>query len=101
MAARKVAAEDLTTLRWIDIPPFEMERVGWTDTNTETGWWRIVAEISCCYCGAYQAADSDPTNDKQVATTLTLRLFNNVGWRVDELDRVVCADCVQRHGIDR
>ena len=101
MALRKIMAEDLTTLRWIDIPPFELGRVGWTDANTEKGWWRIVAEISCGSCGAYQAADSDPTNDKQVATTLTLGLFNNVGWRIDERNRVVCGDCAHRHGIDR
>ena len=101
MALRKITAEDLTTLRWIDIPPFELERIAWTDTNTETGWWRIVAEISCSSCGAYQAADSDPTNDKQVATTLTLALFNDVGWRVDESNGTVCGDCAHRYGIDR
>ena len=96
MTLRKIAAEDLTTLRWIDIPPSELERVGWKDTTTQTGWWRIVADITCSSCGAYQAADSDPTNDKQVATTLTLELFNNVGWRVDERNRAVCGECALR-----
>ena len=96
MTLRKITAGDLTTLRWIDIPPSELERVGWKDTTTQTGWWRIVADISCSSCGAYQAADSDPTNDKQVATTLTLELFNNVGWRVDERNRSVCGECAHR-----
>ena len=96
MTLRKIAAEDLTTLRWIDIPPSELERVGWKDTPTQTGWWRIVADITCSSCGAYQAADSDPTNDKQVATTLALALFNNVGWRVDEANRAVCGECAEK-----
>ena len=96
MAERNITARDLTTLRWIDVVLSELERVGWTDTPRKTAWWRIVAEMSCCRCGAYQAADSDPTNDKQVATTLAVGLFNKVGWRVDELKRVVCRDCVQR-----
>ena len=101
MALRKITAKNLTTLRWIDIPPFELERVAWTDTNKETGWWRIVADISCSSCGAYQAADSDPTNDKQVATTLVLALFNGAGWRVDDRSRAVCGDCAHSNEADR
>ena len=101
MALRKITAKDLTTLRWIDIPVSELERVAWADRGTETGWWRIVAEISCSACGAFQAVDSDPTNDKQVATALAVGLFNDVGWRVDERHRAVCKDCVHRDGIDR
>ena len=101
MALRIITAEDLTTLSWIDIPPFELERVGWADTKTETGWWRIVAEVSCSSCGAYQAADSDPTNDKGVATTLALALFNDAGWRADERNRAVCGDCAGTYGINR
>ncbi len=93
MALRRITAEDLTTLSWIDIPPLELERLGCTDSHMEAGWWRIVAEISCSSCGAYQAADSDPINDKEVATTLCLALFNNAGWRVDTRSRVVCGDC--------
>ncbi len=100
MALRTITAEDLTTLRWIDIPPFDLERVDWTDTGTETGWWRIIAEISCGTCGAYQAADSDPTNNKEVATTLALALFNDAGWRVDTCSRVVCGDCAPEYGLD-
>jgi hypothetical protein len=103
MTLRKLTAEDLTTLRRIDIPPSELKRVDWTgrETQGETGWWRIVADVTCSDCGAYQAADSDPVNDKQVATTLTLGLFHKVGWRVDERDRVVCGDCVDRYGSNR
>lgn len=101
MALRKITAEDLTTLRWIDIQSFELERVAWTESDTVTGWWRIVAEISCSSCGAFQATDSDPINDKQAATTLTLALFNDVGWRVDERNGTVCGDCAHRYGIDR
>ena len=101
MALREITAEDLTTLRWIDLPALDLERIAWTETKTETGWWRIVAEISCSSCDAYQAADSDPTNDKQVATTLALALFNDVGWRVDERNRPFCGACSHRYGIDR
>ena len=101
MTLRKITAEDLTTLRWIDIPLSQLDRIAWTVTSTETGWWRIVAEISCRSCSAYQAADSDPTNDKQVATSLALALFHDVGWRVDDRNRAVCGDCAHRYGIDR
>ena len=101
MALRKITAEDLTTLRWIDIPPSELKRVDWTETEIQggTGWWRIVAEITCSACASFQAADSDPTNDKQVATTLTLALFNEVGWRVDERSGTVCGDCAHTYEI--
>lgn len=93
MALRKITAENLTTLRWIDMPVGDLERIAWSESETGTGWWRIVAEIACSSCGAFQAADSDPTNDKQVATTLALALFNDVGWCVDERNRPVCGDC--------
>ena len=83
MTFRKITSGDLTTLRWIDIPVLDLERVAWAESDTVTGWWRIVAEISCSSCDAYQAADSDPTNDKQVAITLALALFNDVGGRFD------------------
>jgi len=43
--------------------------------------------------GAYQALDSDPTNDKAEALTLSARLYDSVGWKVDDQDRVVCCDC--------
>ncbi len=100
MALRIITAEDLTTLSWIDIPPLKLERVGWTDTRTAMGWWRIIAEISCSACGAYQAAESDPTNNKEVATTLALALFNDAGWRVNTCSRVVCGDCAPEYGLD-
>lgn len=100
MALRKISSKDLATLRWIDIPAGDLKRVAWEGTDTVTRWWRIVAEISCSLCDAYQAADSDPTNDKQVATTLALALFDDVGWRVDERNRTVCGDCVLRNGVD-
>ena len=93
MTLRSITAKDLTTLRWIDIPARELERVAWTESDSATGWWRIVAEISCSACEAYRAVDSDPTNDKQVATTLALALLNDVGWRIDERNRPVCGDC--------
>ncbi len=92
MTLRKITADDLTTLRWIDIPLSELDRVAWTGTSTDRVWWRIVADVSCTSCGVYQAADSDPTNNKEVATTLALALFNDAGWRVDKLSRVVCGD---------
>ena len=100
MALRKITVEDLTTLRWIDIPRLELERVDWKETRTETVWWRIVAELVCSACGAVQAVDSDPTNDKQVATRLALGLFNDVGWRADDSSRAVCGDCAHAYGTD-
>ncbi len=101
MTLRKITADDLTSLRWIDIPILDLERVAWAESDTVTGWWRIVAEISCSSCDAFQAADSDPINDKQLAIAFALALFNDVGWRVDERNRTVCGDCVKRDGIDR
>ncbi len=92
MTLRKITSEDLTTLRWIEITDLDLERIAWTETDTATRWWKIVAEIACSSCDAYQAADSDPTNNKEVATTLALALFNDAGWRVDKLSRVVCGD---------
>ena len=100
MALRIITVEDLTTLRWIDIPRFELERVDWKAAGAETAWWRIVADIVCGACGAYQAVDSDPTNDKQVATNLALGLLNDVGWRVDDRNRCVCGDCARVCGTD-
>lgn len=100
MAMRRITAENLTTLRWIEIPRSELQRVAFTATNREAGWWRIVAEMTCSSCGAYQAADSDPTNDQQVATTLAVGLFNGAGWRVDERNRAVCGDCAHGNGIN-
>ncbi len=99
MAIREIIADDLTTLRWIALSPSELASVGWTEA--ESGWWRIVAELSCHACGAFQAADSDPVNDKSVATTLAVRLFNGVGWRVDEHSRAVCDGCASGCGVDR
>ena len=93
MTLRKITSEDLTTLRWIEITDLDLERIAWTESDTATGWWKIVAEIACSSCDAYQAADSDPTNDQQVATTLALALFNDVGWRVDARNRPVCGNC--------
>ena len=95
MGLTKIMAKDLTTLSWIDIPAAELERVGWAAPRA--GWWRIVAEMVCSSCGACQAADSDPTNDKEAATTLALRLFNDAGWRVaEQTGAAVCADCAGR-----
>ncbi len=93
MSRLKITADHLTKLDWIKIPPLELDRVDWTDSTTETDWWRIIAEISCSSCGAFQAADSDPTNDKPLTITLTLGLFNKVGWHVDEHGRTLCSDC--------
>lgn len=97
MTLRKITAEDLATLDWIGIHSVELEKIGWTDTGTS--WWRIVAEIICSSCARYQAADSDPTNDKEVATTLAVALFNDAGWRVDEPAGVLCRDCAPQYGV--
>ena len=63
----------------------------WTDAGE--GWWKIVADVTCAGCGAYQAADSDPTTDKATTVALCLRLLNHVGWRVADGDRLLCPDC--------
>ena len=96
MTVRKITTENLTTLRWIDVTQSQLEKVAWTDTSLKEVLWRIVADITCSSCGAYQAADSDPTNDKQVATVLTLGLFDRVGWRIDEKNRVLCEECAHK-----
>ncbi len=91
MGLRDITADDLTTLEWIDLPAGELQRVDFDGTGG--GWWRIVAEIDCRSCGAHQGVDSDPVNDKSVATTLTVKLFSQAGWRVDEHAGVQCGEC--------
>lgn len=93
MSLREINADDLSKLEWIDLPTEELQRVDFEGTGT--GWWRIVAEIHCQSCGALQAVDSDPVNDKTVATKLTVKLFNEAGWRVDEQTGVICGDCAR------
>ena len=75
---RNISGTDLQNLNWEMVSP---------------GWWRIAADLTCSRCGAYQAVDSDPTNDKAEALTLCARLYESVGWWVDDLNRVLCSDC--------
>jgi hypothetical protein len=75
---RRISTDDIQNLSWDAVAP---------------GWWRIIADVTCGKCGAFQAADSDPTNDKAEAMALCARVFNSVGWKVDDNDRVVCSDC--------
>ncbi|MCH8149939.1 MAG: hypothetical protein IH987_18495 [Planctomycetes bacterium] len=91
MNLRDITKDDLAKLEFIELPAAELERVDWSETGTR--WWRIVAEISCSSCGAYQAVDSDPTNDRDVATALAVKLFNEAGWRASDPARVLCGDC--------
>ena len=91
MNLRVITKNDLAKLEFIELPAAELERIDWSENGT--GWWRIVAEISCSSCGAYQAIDSDPTNDRDVATTLAVKLFNEAGWRGDADAGVLCGDC--------
>ena len=88
-----ITPNDMTTLDWIEIPPEELHRVDFQEGDAAEQWWRIVAEMQCSSCGAYQAADSDPVNDKETATKLAVKLFNDAGWRVDDAGNVLCADC--------
>ena len=90
MNLRDMTKEDLAKLEFIELPAAELERIDWTENGT--GWWRIVAEVVCSSCGAYQAIDSDPTNDRAVATTLAVKLFNEAGWRVVDDAGVLCGD---------
>ncbi len=66
----------------------------WSDAGDEG--WRIVADLTCSACGAYQAADSDPIKVKERATQLAVRLFNSVGWRADERNQVLCPSCANK-----
>lgn len=84
MALRDIRQSDLQNLRW--------------RSAGEEGW-RIEAELACDACGAYQAADSDPTTKKESATMLAARLYSSVGWRADERDRRLCPNCVGSHAV--
>jgi len=75
---RRISVDDIQNLNW--------DTVG-------HGWWRIAADLTCDRCGAFQAADSDPTNNKAEAMALCARLFDSVGWKVDDQDRVICSNC--------
>lgn len=82
MTLRTITADDLDTLDWV---------------AAEEGRWRIVADLTCDRCGAYQAADSDPVRDKPRATELAMRLFNSAGWKVDDaMGATLCPDCAVR-----
>ena len=91
MNIRDITKDDLAKLEFIELPAAELERIDWSENGT--GWWRIVAEVVCNSCGAYQAIDSDPTNDRAVATTLAVKLFKEAGWRVDKDAGVLCGVC--------
>lgn len=64
--------------------------IGWTPCAP--GEFRIVAELTCADCGAYQAADCDPTPRQNAALRMTVRLFNAVGWR-SAGGRPLCPAC--------
>ncbi len=81
MVLRNITARDFVHLDW---------------RETDEGGSRIVAELTCDHCGAYQAADCDPTEQKSRAVALAVRLFNAVGWRADARDRRLCPDCVRK-----
>lgn len=78
MSLRLVTSHDLGTLDWAD---------------AGESHWKIVADVTCSVCGAYQAADSDPLTEKALATVLCVRLFNSAGWRVSEDDHLLCPRC--------
>lgn len=72
----------------------DLQNLTWDDVDA--GSWRIVADMTCSACGAYQAADSDPTNDKSRTLELCARLFNAVGWRVGDAHCILCPECARR-----
>ncbi len=76
---RELTAHDLSTLDWAELGG---------------GMVRIVADLTCAGCGAYQAADSDPTTEKALAAALAVRLFHDAGWRLDARGRPICPECV-------
>ena len=75
---RGISVDDIQNLTWDQVAQ---------------GWWRINAELTCQRCGAYQAADSDPINDKAQAMMLCARLFDSVGWRISREGQVLCDEC--------
>lgn len=77
--ARELTAKDLGEIAWTECAP---------------GVFRIAAELTCARCGAYQAADCDPTTRKDSAVRMTVQLLNAVGWRVDGAE-VICPDCMK------
>lgn len=79
-ALRELTSHDLSTLDWTDLGD---------------GLVRIVADLTCAGCGAYQAADSDPTTEKALAAALAVRLFHDTGWRSDTLGRPFCPECAE------
>lgn len=78
---RELTAADLGDIGWVECAP---------------GEFRIQADLTCADCGAYQAADCDPTRRKDAAVRMTVQLLSAVGWRVRE-GSVVCPDCVGDH----
>jgi len=74
---RDLTAADLGKIDWNEVAP---------------GLFRIVADLTCARCGAYQAADCDPTTRKDAAVRMTMQLLNAVGWRVADAE-TVCPDC--------
>lgn len=77
---RELTAHDLSTLDWTDLGE---------------GFVRIIADLVCASCGAYQAADSDPTTEKALAAALAVRLFHDAGWRSDAQGRPLCPECAE------
>jgi len=76
---RELTASELGEINWNEVAP---------------GLFRIVADVTCARCGAYQAADCDPTSRKDAAVRMTVQLLNSVGWRV-EASQTICPDCAE------
>ncbi len=74
---RELTASDLGDISWNEVAP---------------GLFRIVADLTCARCGAYQAADCDPTSRKDPAIRMTIQLLNAVGWRVNA-GQILCPEC--------
>lgn len=77
---RELSASDLGEIGWNEVGP---------------GLYRIVADVTCAHCGAYQAADCDPTSRKDPAIRMTVQLLNSVGWRVVG-SKTICPDCAAK-----
>lgn len=74
---RELTASDLGDISWNEVAP---------------GLFRIVTDVTCARCGAYQAADCDPTSRKDPAIRMTVQLLNAVGWRMNA-GQILCPDC--------
>ena len=80
MTAREITPDDLANLKFV---------------TTDDGARRIVADLTCTRCGAFQAVDSDPSPDPSTMPRLAARLMNQAGWRANDDGNALCPNCAR------